>query len=283
VDVPDEAAAADLSDEVTDQGVFRAVVEGYDAVYGALTGFDTFSRIWRENAYESEFPEVFAHIGFLTLSEGQRLVDLLGLSEGSVVVDLACGSGGPGAWVASQSGATLIGVDPSAPGLALAAQRVERVGLSQRARFVKGTFEKSHLPEACADAIMSVEALQYAPDKAAAFAEMHRLLRPGRRLAMVCFEVDPSSVEGVPVLGVDPVPNYRPLLEGAGLQVLSYEETLGWRERVERTFGAVVANAAAITTELGEPAAAAALAEATLTVEVKPYPRRVLLAAQRPT
>jgi hypothetical protein len=103
------------------------------------------------------------------------------------------------------------------------------------------------------------------------------------RLAVVCFEVDPSSVEGVPVLGVDPVPDYGPLLEEAGLQVLSYDETLGWRERVERTFGSVLANADAITAELGEPAAAAALAEAILTVEVKPYPRRVLLAGQRRT
>lgn len=281
MDVPD-GVVADLGDDVPDHGVVRAVVEGYDAVYGALTGTDTFSRIWRENAYNSEFPEAFAHIGFLTLSEGLRLLDLLSLTEGAVMVDMACGSGGPGVWVADQSGAMLIGVDPSAPGLAVAADRAEGVGLGERARFVEGTFEKSHLPDGCADAIMSVEAFQYAPDKAAAFDEMHRLLRPGGRLAVLCFEVDPSLVQAVPMLGVDPVSDYRPMLEAAGLEVITYEETPGWRERVERTFAAVVAHADAITAELGERAAAAAVAEAILTVEVKPYPNRVLLAAQRP-
>ena len=40
-----------------------------------------------------------------------------------MLVDVACGAGDPGLWAAQQTGATLIGVDPSAAGLAAARRR----------------------------------------------------------------------------------------------------------------------------------------------------------------
>jgi len=84
------------------------------------------------------------------------------------------------------------------------------------------------------------------------------------------------------VLGVDPVPDYVPLLEAAGMIVVAYEETPGWEERVYATFSAVVDASEALAVEMGERAAAAAVAEAMLTVAMKPYPRRVLAVAGRP-
>ena len=277
-----EAAAASLSDDVTDTGVFHAVLDGYDAVYDALPQGETFNRLWRTNAYGSDFPAEFAHIGFLTVPEAQRMRELLQIAPHGVLVDLACGAGGPGLWMARESGAALIGVDPSAAGLATARRRADDVGLGDRARFEQGTFEQTTLPDAVADAAMSVEALQYAPDKRAAFAEFFRVLRPGARVAFICFEVEPAKVEGLPVLGVDPIPDYRPLLETAGFKVEAYEETPGWQERVYATFGALVANSEALTAEMGERAAASTLAEAMLTVSMKPYPQRVLAVASRP-
>jgi ubiquinone/menaquinone biosynthesis C-methylase UbiE len=38
--------------------------------------------------------------------------------------------------------------------------------------------------------------LQYAPNKAQAFAEVARILRPGGRFAFVAFELDQSRVAG---------------------------------------------------------------------------------------
>ena len=273
---------ADDSTDDIDGGVFVSVRDGYDAVYDTLPRGATFNRLWRQHAYGGDFPEAFAHIGFLTLAEAGRLVDLLHVPADGLLVDLACGTGGPGLWVADRTGASLVGVDPSAAGLTAARARAAAVGLGQRATFVEGTFEHTGLDDGVAAAVMTIEAFQYAPDKAAALAEMSRILAPGGRMAIVAFEVDPARIAGVPVLGVDPVADYRPLLEQAGLTVAAYEETPGWRDRVLSVFGALVDAADALVAEMGERAAAGVLAEAMLTVQLQPYPRRVLAVARRP-
>jgi ubiquinone/menaquinone biosynthesis C-methylase UbiE len=255
---------------------------GYDAVYAALPRSDTFNRLWRSNAYRDEFPAEFAHIGFLTLSEARHLLTLLAPGSGEVVVDVACGAGGPGLWAVQQTGASLIGVDPSPAGLAAARQRAARTGLGGRSRFEQGSFEHTHLPGNSADVVISIEAFQYAPDKRAALAEFARILRPGGRLGLICFEADPAKTRGLPVLGVDPVGDYRPLLKAAGFDVVAYEETPGWAERVEAAFSAIVSAAGTLATEMGEQASASAVAEAMITLDMRPYPRRILAVASLP-
>jgi SAM-dependent methyltransferase len=276
------AAAASLTDDVTGSGVFRAVLDGYDAVYDALPRGETFSRLWRTHAYRNDFPAQYAHIGFLTVPEAQRMRELLQIRPGDVLADLGCGAGGPGLWMAAQSGASLIGVDPCPAGLAAARARAREAGLAGRARFDLGTFEQTSLPDGTASAVMSVEALQYAPGKRAAVTEFFRILRPGRRLAFIAFEVDPAKVAGIPVLGADPVPDYRPVLEAAGFKIEAYEETPGWQERVNAAFGAILDASDTLAAEMGELAAASAVAEAMLTAGIQPYPRRVLAVASRP-
>ena len=281
--VPDDSPSLPGVGDETSDGVFDAVRTGYDAVYTALPRSDTFSRLWRSNAYREEFPAEFAHIGFLTLGEAQRLLALLAPGPGEVVVDVACGTGGPGLWAARQSGASLIGVDPAPAGLAAARQRAARTGLDDRSRFEQGSFEHTHLTGSSADVVMSIEAFQYAPNKRAGLREFARILRPGGRLGLICFEADPTKAAGLPILGVDPVIDYRPLLKSAGFDVVAYEETPGWAERVEAAFSAIVSAADTLAAEMGEQASASAVAEAMITLEIQPYPRRILAVASRPS
>jgi SAM-dependent methyltransferase len=257
------------------------VASGYDAVYTSWNRGPTLRRIWRELAAGPGYPEEFRHISFLTGDELALLAGALGLGPDGVLVDLACGAGGPGLWVSRQSGARLVGVDLSAVALLRAFELADRVGLGPRAEFVQGSFEATGLAASTADAAMSVDALQYAPDKTRAFAEAARVLRPGGRVAFVAFELEPAHVAGLPVWSVDPVADYRPVLEQAGFTVVCYEETPGWRERVTATFEAVVAERAAIEAELGVAATAVLALEASLTLEQRPYRRRVVAVASR--
>jgi hypothetical protein len=83
-----DEATAGLIDDVTDSGVFQAVLDGYDAVYDALPSSRVFTEIWGTNAYGADFPVDFAHIGFLTVDEGRRLLELLRLGANDVLVDV---------------------------------------------------------------------------------------------------------------------------------------------------------------------------------------------------
>jgi hypothetical protein len=96
--------------------------------------------------------------------------------------------------------------------------------------------------------------------------------------------VNPERVDGLPVLGVDPVPHYVPLLEDAGFSIDWYKESAGWAERVTAAFGAVMEAMeamATLTEEMGEAAALSLGLEAAVTLQVRPYRRRVVVAARR--
>jgi ubiquinone/menaquinone biosynthesis C-methylase UbiE len=128
---------------------------------------------------------------------------------------------------------------------------------------------------------MSEDALQYVPDKRAAVAEAARILRPGARLVFTAFELDRARTAGLPIFGVDPVEDYRPLLTDGGFTVEAYEEAPGWPEPVTATYSALLNAGAALTQEMGQPAAAALFSELSITLQQQPYRRRVLVVARR--
>lgn len=259
----------------------QRVAAGYDAVYAAIPRSPTLARIWREHAVGPDYPAGFEHISFVTLTELTVMARELRLDANATFVDLACGLGGPGLWVARETGASLVGIDLSPVAIAGARERAATLGLSNRARFAVGTFAATGLADASCDGAMSVDALQYAPDKQAAFYEAACIMRPGGRLVVACFELDADVVAGLPVFGTDPVGDYGPSLEHAGFEVTSYAETEGWRERVTGAYQAIVDEKASLMSEMGDAACASLLGEVALTLQLQPYRRRVLVTATR--
>lgn len=251
------------------------IASGYDAFYAAWGQSPALRRIWREHVTGPDFPEEYAHISFLPLAALDTLTDALALGEGDLLVDLACGAGGPGLWAASQTGARLLGIDLSSVAVQRAAERAEELGLGDRASFRQGSFATTGVEAGAADAVMTVDALQYAPDKRAALAEIHRILEPGGRFAFVVFELDPANVAGMGVWD-DPIDDYRPLLADAGFDVLAYDQLPDWRRAVHDGFTAVVDEQDTLTSELGEAAGAALTLEAAITLQLDPYCGHVL-------
>jgi SAM-dependent methyltransferase len=257
------------------------VAAGYDAVYAAMPDSPTLWRIWREHAAGADFPAEFSHISFVTLPQLRHMASELRVSPGDTLVDLGCGLAGPSLWVARETGAQLIGVDISSVAVAQATARAAALGMAERASFVVGTFAATTLPDSSANAIMSEDALQYAPDKRALFAEAVRILRPAGRIAFTAFEIEPSRASGLPVLGANPVPDYQPLMEEAGFAIDSYEEVPGWREALNAAYQASLDAKEELVAELGDAAFGALALEMTLTLQNQPYRRRVLAVATK--
>ncbi len=256
------------------------VASGYEAFYAMWGQSPTLRQIWREYVTGADYPEEFDHISFLALAQLRSLVESLELSAEKLLVDVACGAGGPGLWAAKESGARLVGIDLSPMAAQRASERAGLLGMSGRATFTQGTFAATGLEAGSADAVMSVDALQYVPDKTAALVEVARILRPGGRFAFVAFELDPDRVAGLP-FWQDAISDYRPLLAQIGFDINEYSQTPHWADQVEAGFGAILAQQVALVAELGEAAAAAAVLEAAVTIELKPYCGHVLAAATR--
>ena len=97
----------------------------------------TWQRVHR-TAFGDDYPEDTNSNGFYSRTTLQHLCTALRLTPGGTLADLGCGHGGPGLWVARQTGANLIGIDISAVGVAVANQQALRLDLADRARFQVG-------------------------------------------------------------------------------------------------------------------------------------------------
>lgn len=174
-----------------------------------------------------------------------------------------------------------MGVDASQVATKLASARAERLGLGGQARFVVGRFADTGLEAASAGGVMSEDAIQYAPNKKAVMAEAARILRPGGRFVFTAFELDPDRAANLPVLGVDPIAHYRPVLRDAGFNVDVYEQVPGWPEPMTAAYSAVIDAKETLTQEMGEAPVGALVLEMSVTLAAKPYKRRVLAVATR--
>ena len=145
--------------------------EAFSAV--ASTGI---RRVWELAA--PDLPPQIEPFSFVSADLLRHMAQTLDLSPGQTLVDLGCGRGGPGMWLAREADVSLVGVDFSPVGVEQAAHRAALLGLAGRARFVVGDLTHTGLPQASADAAVSIDAFHFASDPAAAAREARRILRP---------------------------------------------------------------------------------------------------------
>ena len=140
----------------------------------------------------------------------RRLVDAAQVGPADRVLDVGTGTGVVALLAAARIApeARVVGIDISEEMLATARAKAARLPQADRIELRRVDVQTLDVPDASFDVVLSLFAIQHLPDPAAAFAQMHRVLRPGGRLAVA--------------LGSGP-----PLLSAAAL-----------RRAVERTFEA---------------------------------------------
>lgn len=248
----------------------------FDSEFAAAAKSATYRRLARE-ASGDDFPEGADPYSFTTRSELDLIARFLEIGSGLTLVDIACGQGGPGLWVARSAGAHLIGVDFSAVGVVQAENRAAAMGLANQARFLVADAAATGLPSGHADAAMSIDALQLMPDKAAVLAEIRRILRANARFALTTWE--PAESEP----GAPGNPNKRPLrtlLEEAGFRVERYESTPAWRRIAKVVFEGWLREKQTLVAEMGVESYGALEEEATTLLPKLDDEERVLIVSR---
>lgn len=127
------------------------------------------------------------------------LAHRLRLMPGMKVLDVGCGIGGPMRAIARFSGATILGINNNAHQIQRGRQLNRETGFAERLDFLKTDFMKMPLNDESVDAVYTIDAYCYAPQKIKLAAELLRVLKKGSYLAgndwCLTDRYDPNNAE----------------------------------------------------------------------------------------
>jgi len=220
----------------------------FDQAFTAVAASPGVRRVWELS--ESGLPPQVEPFSFVTVGLLRYVVQALDLSPGQTLLDLGCGRGGPGLWLAREADVSLAGVDFSPVAVGHATHRAALFGLAGRARFVVGDLACTGLPDASADAAVCIDAFHFAADPAAAAREVLRVLRPGRRLVLTNWQ---PKVQDDPRLPGRKRIDWPRVLRGAGFAGVEMDARPEWHDAYTRVHR--------VALDLGDPGGDASLAD----------------------
>jgi SAM-dependent methyltransferase len=262
---------------VTSRATQPGIADRFDNSHAARLRSVALERVHRGAAFGDDYAAGTHTNGFYSRATLPRLFEALKLAPGRTLVDLGCGHGGPGLWVARETGASLIGIDISPVGVDLASEQAIRLGLADRARFMVGDLTVTGLPDASCDAALSLDVLIFVPNKAAAVREFARILKTCGVLGFTSWEQSGYSER----LGAEQCSDYRPLLEAAGFTVEAYEEPPDWQRQQGALAEGLIAGEAEMSREISPIVAARFAAMGRGVLADMPLRRYVRVIAQK--
>lgn len=185
------------------------VFDLYHECYGKPLFLSLWTQAWRE-----DYPTEIQPLSSATRTLLGQLLEELRCDPNARLLDLGCGSGGVGSWLARELGARLVGVDFSPRAVELARNRVGEFLPAERSDFRIGDFVDTGLDDESVDLVVSIDALIMAPDVNASLKEVWRVLVAGGTLVFTTRDAERDSPRWE-VVG----PQWRSALERNGFSV----------------------------------------------------------------
>ena len=170
-----------------------ALARYFDTWYASMPAAPVIDEIQQRHL---GLPPGLLSTSLLTWEGIAEVTEALRLSPRAILLDLACGRGGYGLEVAARTGARLAGVDFSAEAIHQARRQARRLG--RAAAFCVADLAATGLGTGSAGAVLCVDAIQFAPRPDAAYRELRRVLAPGGRVVLTCWEPVSTGDERVP-------------------------------------------------------------------------------------
>jgi SAM-dependent methyltransferase len=158
---------------------------------------------WNEDA-GSKWVELQERLDAAIGPFGLEAVERAAVQPGEKVLDVGCGCGQTSLQLAERAGpdGSVLGVDLSGPMLSRARERAEAAG-ETRARFEQGDAQVFPFEEGAFDVAFSRFGVMFFEDSPAAFANIRRAVRPGGRIAFLCWRgIEHNPFMAVPYLAV---------------------------------------------------------------------------------
>ena len=237
-----------MAQHFSDPTDIKAVSARYNTLYTSHASSPTQRAIFRE-VYGADYPEGVVSSGFITLTLLRRVAHDLAVGPDATIIDLGCGRGGPGLWVARETAASLVGVDLSNVAVDHASQRAQEFGLEGRARFEVGNLMAMRFADRTFDAAMSVDVLDLVPDKVATIREVARILKPDARFVFTSWDRDLSPPGAPP-----PLDDHRPFLRETGFEIDTYEEVPNAEQKRRAIYEQYIAHEETLAKEMSQEA-----------------------------
>ncbi|MFX1305746.1 MAG: class I SAM-dependent methyltransferase [Promethearchaeota archaeon] len=204
-----------------------------------------------QKIYGNDYPEELEIDSFVTMTDLRNVIKYLKIKPGETFLDIGCGKAGPGLWIAREINANYVGIDISEVAIELATKRMKEFGLKSKSEFYVMNISSTTFPNNYYDAAISIDALTYIHDKAKGFSEIARILRPNALFVFTAWETPTTLTD------------YRPILQGAGFEIIIYKEILNWEQRQREVYKKVIESKDILIREMGKEGALPWIEEAT--------------------
>ncbi len=149
--------------------------------------------------------------------------------SGDVLLDLGCGIGGPGRFLADRFGCSVLGVDLVPLRVEIAEALAEMTEMSDRVTYRVADATELDLADATFAQVWMLDVSMHVRDKRALFTEIARVLRPDGLMVMH-EQIGPLPAAMRPVMRQAPyiapsLPQLIRYVEGAGLRLLTWRDT----------------------------------------------------------